>query len=111
MRILLASVLAALSLIAQERETPPPLGTPKPFAIPAGVIGSPAAPGVFRSRVPSSLFSVGFPGLLARADGEHSHNGSSPFDNGCEKRWGQDRPVDHDGPLAATTLVCRRVID
>ena len=36
MRILLASVLAALSLIAQERETPPPLGTPKPFAIPAG---------------------------------------------------------------------------
>jgi predicted Zn-dependent peptidase len=37
MRIrILACFLAAFSLIAQEREAPPPLGTPKPFAIPAG---------------------------------------------------------------------------
>src|SRR5579863_6395578 len=32
---MLAALLAATSLIAQTRETPPPLGTPQPFAIPA----------------------------------------------------------------------------
>jgi zinc protease len=37
MRIwILAGLIAATSLIAQEREAPPPLATPKPFAVPAG---------------------------------------------------------------------------
>jgi zinc protease len=37
MRIwILAAFIAASSLVAQEKETPPPLGTPKPFAVPAG---------------------------------------------------------------------------
>lgn len=35
-RCLLAAVVAASMLVAQERETPPPLATPKPFAVPAG---------------------------------------------------------------------------
>jgi hypothetical protein len=26
------------------------------------------------------------------AGGKHSHNGSSPLDHGCEKRWEKDRP-------------------
>jgi predicted Zn-dependent peptidase len=33
---MLAVLIAASSLIAQERETAPPLGTPKPFGVPAG---------------------------------------------------------------------------
>jgi hypothetical protein len=39
----------------------------------------------------------------AWADGKHCHDGSSPLDHGRKKRWGNDRPVDHDsGFLAAT---------
>ena len=36
MRFLAVVGMLAASLSAQERETPPPLGTPKPFALPAG---------------------------------------------------------------------------
>ena len=48
------------------------------------------------SRVASSFFSLGFLRRSAGANRKHGHNGSSPLDRGCEKRWGKDRPVDHD---------------
>ena len=35
-RCLFAAVIAASMLAAQEREAPPPLANPKPFAVPAG---------------------------------------------------------------------------
>jgi len=49
---------------------------------------------------------------MIRPDGKHGHSGAGPLDHGRKKRWGQDRPVNHDSDLLADDLVVRRrVID
>jgi hypothetical protein len=45
---------------------------------------------------------------LARTRGKHGHNGSSPFDYGCEKR--RERIVQSTMPVVRV-LAYRRVID
>jgi hypothetical protein len=30
------------------------------------------------------------------ADGKHNHDGHGPLDHGSEKRWGKNRPINHD---------------
>ena len=45
----------------------------------------------------SLFFSIIYGRRVALTDGKYSHNGYGPLDHGREKRWVQNRPVNHDG--------------